>query len=298
MTSEAINESENVATHETSSMNIDTLDIAIHEEKMPTEGPNILCKLQIQEKHKCPICFKGFESKVSIKRHFQEIHEKKKPVEIRPHGSPQKEISGIEQSPSNVPEKPFQCSLCPKAFKLNSVLKKHFTQVHDKIKPYHCSFCLSKFRYKNKLERHLSRIHERKKQDIEDTSQFSNSSSSMTYDTLDIAVHEEKMPTEVPEIQETNNSGKFCSICSYVFWKQSDLDEHVASVHEGKKLEIYEYSLKDIEKSEMAFPCYFCSEVFEKKDDCKQHALSFHGIKILENQETSTDSNTGSENEE
>jgi len=60
--------------------------------------------------------------------------------------------------------------------------------------------------YKNKLERHLSRIHEGKKQDIEDTSQISNSSSSMTYDTLDIAVHEEKMPTEVPEIQETNNS--------------------------------------------------------------------------------------------
>ena len=285
LTSEAINESENVATHETSSMNIDTLDIAIHEEKMPREGPNIPCKLQIQEKHKCPICFKGFESKVSIKRHFQEIHEK--PVEI-------KEISGIEQSPSIMPEKMFQCSLCPKAFKLKAVLKRHFVQVHDKIKPFHCSFCLSKFRYKNKLERHLTIIHEGKKQDTEDTSQISNSS--MTYNTLDIAVHEEKMLKKEPEIQETNNSGKFCSICSYVFWKQSDLDEHVASVHEGKKLEIYKYSLKD-EKSEMAFPCYFCSEVFEKKDDCKQHALSFHGIKILENQESPTDSNT-SENKE
>ena len=161
--SEAINKSENAAPHEMSSMNYDSLDTTIHEEKMPRKGPEFLCKLQIQEKHKCPICFKGFESKVNIKRHFQVIHEKKKPVEIRPHGSPQKEISGIEQSPSNVPEKTFQCSLCPKAFKLKAVLKRHFTQVHDKIKPFHCSFCPSTFGYKFELEKHLSKIHEKNK---------------------------------------------------------------------------------------------------------------------------------------
>ena len=111
-------------------------------------------------------CLKGFESKVNVKRHFQEVHEKKKrPVEIRPRGRPQKEISGLEQSPSKIPEKPFQCSLCSKAFKLKAVLKRHFEQVHDKIKPFHCSFCPSKFGYKFELEKHLSRIHEGKNQD-------------------------------------------------------------------------------------------------------------------------------------
>ena len=129
--------------------------------------PSELCKVQIKEKKfKCPTCFKGFESKVNVKRHFQEVHEKKKrPVEIRPRGRPQKEISGIEQSPSKIPDKPFQCSLCSKAFKLKAVLKRHFEQVHDKIKPFHCSFCPSKFGYKFELEKHLSRIHEGKNQD-------------------------------------------------------------------------------------------------------------------------------------
>ena len=132
-------------------------------------------KIQIKKTiFHCPTCFKGFESKVNVKRHFQEVHEKKKrPVEIRPRGRPQKEISGIEQSPSKIPEKPFQCSLCSKAFKLKAVLKRHFEQVHDKIKPFHCSFCPSKFGYKFELEKHLSRIHEGKNQDahIAQTSQ-------------------------------------------------------------------------------------------------------------------------------
>ena len=61
-------------------------------------------------------------------------------------------------------------------------------------------------------------------------------------DTLDTAVHEEKMPKKGLEIQETSNSGKFCSICSYVFWKKSDLDKHVARVHEGKNPETYGHS--------------------------------------------------------
>ena len=66
------------------------------------KDPSELCKVQIKEKKfKCHTCLKGFESKVNVKRHFQEVHEKKKrPVEIRPRGRPQKEISGIEQSPS------------------------------------------------------------------------------------------------------------------------------------------------------------------------------------------------------
>ena len=127
--------------------------------------PSELCIVQIKEKKfKCPTCLKGFESKVNVKRHFQEVHEKKKrPVEIRPRGRPQKEISGIEQSPSKIPDKPFQCSLCSKAFKLKAVLKRHFEQVHDKIKPFHCSFCPSTFGYKFELEKHLSKIHEKNK---------------------------------------------------------------------------------------------------------------------------------------
>ena len=64
----------------------------------------------------------------------------------------------------------------------------------------------------------------------------------INHDTLDTAVREEKMPKKGLEIQETSNSGKFCSICSYVFWKKSDLDEHVARVHEVKKPQTYGHS--------------------------------------------------------
>jgi hypothetical protein len=64
------------------------------------------------------------------------------------------------------------------------------------------------------------------------------------HDTLDIAGHEEKMPKKGPDIQKNSNSGKWCSICSYVFWK------HVARVHEGKTPESYEDSQLDSENNE------------------------------------------------
>ena len=113
--------------------------------------------------------------------------------------------------------------------------------------------------------------------------------SSMNCDTTDIAVHEEKMLTEGPEIQETNNSG--------IFLKQSDLDEHVTSVHEEKTLETKEHSQLDSKNSKIVFPCCICFKVFPTKNDRKEHSLSSHGTQILENQETPTDCNS-SENKE
>ena len=71
------------------------------------------------------------------------------------------------------------------------------------------------------------------------TNQILQNVYTINQDTLDTAVHEEKMPKKGLETQETSNAGKFCSICSYVFWKKSDLDKHVARVHEGKKPETY-----------------------------------------------------------
>ena len=121
--------------------------------------------------------------------------------------------------------------------------------------------------------------------------------SSMNCDTTDIAVHEEKMLMEGPEIQEINNSGKWCSICSYVFQKQSDLDEHIARVHGVNGPETYEYSQLHSENSKIVFPCCICFKVFPTKNDRKEHSLSSHGTQILEHQETSTDSNS-SENKE
>merc|ERR1712051_196178 len=55
-------------------------------------------------KFKCPICFKVFEDKKTLKKHISKLHEK---------------------------DKPFQCISCPSRFSFRNELESHFSRVHE-----------------------------------------------------------------------------------------------------------------------------------------------------------------------
>ena len=76
----------------------------------------------------CPICFKGFAVKGTLKRHISLVHEKNKPI---------------------------QCPLCPTRFGVPSELKNHIAIVHEKEKPFQCIYCPARFSYRIEFKKHM-----------------------------------------------------------------------------------------------------------------------------------------------
>merc|ERR1739838_1139039 len=52
--------------------------------------------------------------------------------------------------------KPYQCSICDKAFSLSSTLYHHMV-THGGVKPYQCSICDNVFSQKSNLTRHMKK---------------------------------------------------------------------------------------------------------------------------------------------
>ena len=55
-------------------------------------------------------------------------------------------------------EKPFQCSLCPKAFKSNGELTQH-KRFHSEEKPFQCSLCQKTFKSNQHKQSHNGKKH-------------------------------------------------------------------------------------------------------------------------------------------
>ena len=56
--------------------------------------------------------------------------------------------------------KDFQCTICQKAFGLNSKLQDHIKLVHEKIKDFKCKLCPKTFGQNHKLKEHIKIVHE------------------------------------------------------------------------------------------------------------------------------------------
>ena len=75
-----------------------------------------------------------------------------------------------------------------------------------------------------------------------------------------VSVHDRKKPVK-------------CSICNATFTRNSSLNRHVASVHEGKKPQ----------DSKKPFKCNICNSAFTRKSNLKTHSASVHdGKKVFD----------------
>lgn len=55
-------------------------------------------------------------------------------------------------------ERPFQCTLCEKAFNQKSALKVHMKR-HTGERPYKCDYCAMGFTQKSNMKLHMKRAH-------------------------------------------------------------------------------------------------------------------------------------------
>ena len=83
----------------------------------------------------CMECGKLFRSKRLMRMHFNRVH------------------SGRERQ--------HKCQICSKAFLLPNDLKKHISQVHDKLKPFYCEACPFQTTTMTNLNFHRKKAHER-----------------------------------------------------------------------------------------------------------------------------------------
>ena len=97
------------------------------------------CQACRSETFKCDQCQKDFSSKINLRSHIKDVHDK------------------IKQ---------FACSSCEVKISRNSSLKLHIKAVHDKILDIECNVCEYKCSDNGNLQRHIKSSHD-KIRDIE-----------------------------------------------------------------------------------------------------------------------------------
>ena len=87
-----------------------------------------------KKKHFCEICNTKFSNGSDVKRHFAQVHEKKRP---------------------------YSCDICSSSFSREGDKTKHIEEVHEGKKPHVCDICSKCFSRKNHLNVHISAVHEK-----------------------------------------------------------------------------------------------------------------------------------------
>jgi hypothetical protein len=123
--------------------------------------------------------------------------------------------SHLRRHMSNVHDKmkPFQCPKCEKKFGQNSDLKTHISSVHDKFKPFQCLICDAYFNQNYTLQRHISFVHNKEKP-IECPQCDHKCDQNSSLKTHIRAIHDKIKPFK-------------CSTCEYKCGINSRLQEHI-----------------------------------------------------------------------
>ncbi|CAG5034830.1 unnamed protein product [Parnassius apollo] len=105
----------------------------------------------ILKKNICPICRKGFMSKVWFAKHMEKEHSAfSKQSQLKYHATTHSE------------ERKFGCSICGKRFKRRKQLTVH-THTHSDERPFACDKCQMRFKLKSVLRCHM-KVHDGQKQ--------------------------------------------------------------------------------------------------------------------------------------
>ena len=144
-------------------------------------------------------------------------------------------------------KKPMECNFCDSSFKSLDELKCHTSSVHEGTKPFRCDDCEIDFRTRNKLFDHNLLVHKKKNPYECDTCKFSKFSTKSRLNEHIAAIHQGKESNQPnlkkrkefdnAEGEKGTKSGKIsCSICDKSFAANRNLLDHIARVHEEKKL--------------------------------------------------------------
>lgn len=173
------------------------------------------------ENHMCELCYKVFESRENLMRHFK-IHDDKE-------------------------RKRFKCEQCDKRFTTNADLNKHSNAIHQRLRLHECDLCGKNFSQRNNLKRHLEEVHRTDGLRFECyvCSKVLATSHSLKRHllihngpkyTCDICsreftrVYELNVHKKIHEDENPTNQLR-CEFCGKVFLKKSNLKAHIDNNH-------------------------------------------------------------------
>ena len=111
---------------------------------------------------KCEHCNKDFTQKCHLNYHIQNVHEKSLSVICDLCGNTFSNQASLQRHHQIVHQKikNFVCNFCSKAFSENRDLKMHIKCVHEGIKDHICAMCGQAFGMRKSLKIHIRNIHE------------------------------------------------------------------------------------------------------------------------------------------
>ena len=127
-------------------------------------------------------------------------------------------------------------------------LNQHVASVHEGIKPFKCEVCDCNCSWKGQLNQMKKRSHSNVK--------FVNTAFQLRMTSINLLL----------QFMEDIRLPFKCLVCERSFSNKSDLNQHVATVHEGNK----------------PFKCKVCEHSFSKKSSLKRHNALFCQKKLAE----------------
>ncbi|CAH2068139.1 unnamed protein product, partial [Iphiclides podalirius] len=114
------------------------------------------------KKNICPVCRKGFMSKVWFTKHMDKEHSGQKYSCMQCDKTFSKSSQLAYHATTHSDERKFACNLCSKRFKRRKQLNVH-TRSHSEERPYACDKCQKRFKLKSILKCHM-KVHDGRKQ--------------------------------------------------------------------------------------------------------------------------------------
>jgi hypothetical protein len=216
----------------------------------------------------CELCGKSFKTVYTLKKHVENVHEKKHNVNVSTGTKINNEI----------------CDLCRKSFKTKKDLTKHLKNVHNNQQIF-CQVCNNVYQSKYTLQSHMQKIH---------GETISCKVCGKSFKTVCVLkkhvenVHEKKHNVNVSLIDKSNNV--ICNFCSKLFKTKKYLTKHLKTVHNNQQIFCQvcntgchsKYTLQShMQKIHgETISCEICGKSFKTVYTLKKHAENIHEKKL------------------
>ncbi|XP_076035538.1 uncharacterized protein LOC143021736 [Oratosquilla oratoria] len=250
---------------------------------------------------KCELCAKGFDNQLKFFEHLKTHYEPHKKHKCEVCGGEFESADSLHEHSSVHSRERFQCDLCNKTFRKESMLELHVKTAHMEDeekdlaqKPYNCIACPKSFRTQVALDSHVQREHAENppEYNCEDCYRvFKSKAKLMQHRRQE---HKQETPSgkgggrkKGRQVGKAVKGGFACKMCPRVFVHKNSLVYHTRG-HTGERPHQCDHCGKAfyaasalkvhlrLHSGEKPYKCEECGKFFRQWGDLRYHTTSVH----------------------